>query len=320
MAIAADNALEQLHAAARALVDGVEAAQRSDLCLPFDEVERRNWFYWPAPRRGLPLGALDGDRRQLVHELVTAMTSPATLAKINTIIGLEVVLADLEARGISGRRRIDGLPRDPSAYYVTIFGTPDGDASWGVRFEGHHASIHATVVDRRLAPTPVFLGANPAVVEHRGRAILRPLAEEEDVARQLLDALPADARRRAVISDAAPDDIVTTNAASVEHDLAGGVAIADLRGDAAALASELISLHADRSRPYTAAPETADVHFAWAGDAVAGRPHYYRLHGARFLVEYDNTQNDANHAHSVWRDPAGDFGGELLREHHAHQH
>jgi hypothetical protein len=315
-----DAALTQLAAAAVAVSDAVDSAQRAELCLPFDEIERRNWFYWPAPRRGLSLGALDGEQRQLVHAVITAMLSPAALAKVTTIIGLELVLADLEARGVSGRRRIDGLPRDPSAYATTIFGDPAAAEPWGVRFEGHHVSVHATVVDGAFTPTPIFLGANPAVVEHDGRPVLRPLAEEEDVARQLLAALPAAARRRAIIDDTAPDDIVTSNAPSVDHDLGGGVPVSDLRGEAAAVADELIRMHIDRARPYTGAPEISDVHFAWAGEAAPAQPHYYRLHGARFLVEYDNTQNGANHAHSVWRDPAGDFGADLLRGHRTSQH
>jgi hypothetical protein len=57
------------------------------------------------------------------------------------------------------------------------------------------------------------------------------------------------------------------------------------------------------------------VHFAWAGEAERRKPHYYRVQGPTFLIEYDNTQNNANHIHSVWRDFAGDFGRDLLREH-----
>jgi hypothetical protein len=57
------------------------------------------------------------------------------------------------------------------------------------------------------------------------------------------------------------------------------------------------------------------IAFAWAGPAERGQKHYYRVQGPTFLVEYDNTQNDANHIHSVWRDFNGDFGRDLLREH-----
>jgi hypothetical protein len=62
------------------------------------------------------------------------------------------------------------------------------------------------------------------------------------------------------------------------------------------------------------------VHFAWAGATERRGPHYYRLQGPSFLVEYDNTQNDANHLHSVWRDPDRDFGGDPLRDHVRQEH
>ena len=62
------------------------------------------------------------------------------------------------------------------------------------------------------------------------------------------------------------------------------------------------------------------VHIAWAGSLDAGRPHYYRLQGPRLLIEWDNAQGDANHAHSVWRDPDGDFGTDLLARHLAEHH
>ena len=57
------------------------------------------------------------------------------------------------------------------------------------------------------------------------------------------------------------------------------------------------------------------VTFAWAGPLETGKQHYYRIQGPTFLIEYDNSQNQGNHVHSVWRDFAGDFGRDLLREH-----
>lgn len=309
-----------LAAAAITLRDALGAEQRDRLCLPFDEIERRTWFYWPAPRKGVPLGDLDGSQVNLVHELVTAMVSTPTLAKVTTILGLEIVLADLEEQGLATRGRPDGFPRDPTAYATTLFGDPGSDEPWGVRFEGHHVSLHATVFGGRLAQTPFFLGANPAVVGRGEHVVLRPLGEEEDVARSLLGSLSSAERRRAVIDDTAPADIVTANAARVEDDLEAGLALADLRDEARGLAEHLVRLHVERLRHPVPAPAIDDLHFAWAGETDLGRPHYYRVAGPRFLVEYDNTQNDANHAHSVWRDPAGDFGDDLLRGHHAAQH
>ena len=146
------------------------------------------------------------------------------------------------------------------------------------------------------------------------------MAEEEDVARALLEALPAAQRKRATIDDTAPDDIVTSNAPRVEHALEGGVPVRDLTGGARTLADELIAIYRQRTTVRTLDVDMDDLFFAWAGPAERGAPHYYRLSGSRFLAEYDNTQNGANHAHAVWRDPQGDFGDDLLRAHRAAMH
>jgi hypothetical protein len=64
----------------------------------------------------------------------------------------------------------------------------------------------------------------------------------------------------------------------------------------------------------------ANLHLAWAGSSAPARPHYYRIHGHRLLVEYDNTAREANHVHTVWRDPVADFGTDALSAHHRHDH
>jgi len=288
------------------------------LVLPFDEQERRNWMYWPAPRQGVPFSDLTSDEQQLAFGVVAAVLSLPAYAKVTTIIGLEEILRELELGGMK-RRRPDNLPRDPTKYFTTLFGDAGGDGPWGWRFEGHHVSVHVTVVDGSVASTPCFLGSNPAQVVHRDRVVLRPLAEEEDTARALLESLPDDQRRQALIDDRAPDDIVTFNSPRVEVELDGGVALADMSGTARTIADALIDMHVDRVK-FPVHVDVSDVHFAWAGSPERGKHHYYRLAGERFLVEYDNTQNDANHAHSVWRDPANDFGDDLLRRHLAEDH
>lgn len=300
--------------AARAMefLEALDETQRETARIAFDdEVERRTWFYWPAPRRGVALRGLDHGQRALVHRLVSSVVGRPAYAKINAIVALEDVLAEMEGDD-------DRVIRDRDAYFASIFGEP-GYAPWGFRFEGHHVSLHVTVTAADVAPTPLFLGANPAAVTNDGRVVVRPLAEEEDVGRSLLLSLPTAQRRRAMIDDRAPDDIVTSNAPLVDHDLGGGVSIADLSGEPAEIASALVRIYAGR----TAFPrqlDVSDVHFAWAGSPEAGAPHYYRLAGARFLAEYDNTQNGANHGHAVWRDPADDFGDDTLRRHRAEAH
>ena len=314
-----EGGVGRLQEAAVALRDALDDQQREQLLLPFDDDQaRRTWFYWPWPRQGVPFSDMTSDQQQLAYGIAAAATSLPAYAKITTIIGLEEVLRELELGG-QGRRRPDGLPRDPSKYYTTLFGEPDGRDPWGWRFEGHHVSLHVTVAGDEVSGTPAFLGANPAEVRHGNRIVLRPLAEEEDTARALLESLPGAQRKQALIDDQAPDDVLTFNSPRVEVELGGGVAVADLSGTPGDIANDLIALHTDRlTLPVPA--DTTDVHFAWAGSTERGERHYYRLAGPRFLVEYDNTQNDANHCHSVWRDPENDFGDDALRRHLAEHH
>ena len=72
---------------------------------------------------------------------------------------------------------------------------------------------------------------------------------------------------------------------------------------------------AEREAAKFAGDRLCQVHLAWAGGTERHQPHYYRLQGPRLLVEYDNTQRDVNHVHTVWRDPEGDFGFDVLRSH-----
>ena len=77
---------------------------------------------------------------------------------------------------------------------------------------------------------------------------------------------------------------------------------------------------AEREMAKITGPSFPALHLAWAGSLEPDRPHYYRLQGHRLLVEYDNTTRDANHVHTVWRDPVGDFGMDLLGAHRRHGH
>jgi hypothetical protein len=240
-------------------------------------------------------------------------------AKAVTIMSLEKVLAELEG---PARRN----PRDPDLYHVTVFGTPGTPTPWGWRVEGHHVSVNCLVVDgQRIATTPNFFGANPARVPSGGLAGLRVLAAEEDLARRLLGALDGQLRDRVVMAPQAPNDILTRAERRVTPDSPAGVAAKDMSPSQSDLLAGLVQEYVSRMPPDVADTRLDQIekagrqhiHFAWAGEAEPGHPHYYRLQGPTFLVEYDNTQNQANHIHTVWRDFGGDWGDDLLASHYA---
>jgi hypothetical protein len=215
--------------------------------------------------------------------------------------------------------------RDPELYYFSIFGTPSPAAPWGFRAEGHHLSLNFTLLrDTLIATAPAFFGANPAEVRSGSRRGLRALADEEDIGRELVRSLDERQLAAALIATRTPRDIVTGNAARVEPLSPVGIRVNELRPEQAAILVRLLDVYLGRMAEPLAGQRRAalertdlrDVAFAWAGSTRPGEAHYYRIQGPSFLVEYDNTQNSANHIHTVWRDFDSDFGRDMLREHY----
>ena len=302
--------------AARTFLAGLDAGSRAKAQLAFDAEERFNWHFVPRPRAGLPLKQMSEPQRKAAMELLRAGLSEKGYTKAETIRTLETVLADIEK---------DPVRRDPELYYVTVFGEPSATGTWGWRFEGHHISLNWTLVrGASIASTPQFFGSNPAEVRSGPRKGTRALAAEEDLARAVLDSLTDTQRGQAVLSSSAPDDILTSNSrkAAIQDDR--GVAYADLSQEQRGLLLAVIEEYAG-AQPRALAQGRLErlrtagldrIRFAWMGGSKRGERHYYRIQGPTFLIEYDNTQNDANHIHAVWRDFEGDFGVDLLEEHY----
>ena len=303
--------------AALAFLGTLDARRARQATFPFTQAERLNWHYVPRRREGLPLKDMTADGRAAAHALLQAGLSAAGYAKARDVMRLEGVLRQLETFG--------GFTRDPDNYAVTIFGTPGQGAPWGWRFEGHHLSLNFTVVPgRAIAVTPAFLGANPAEVPSGPLKGLRALQAEQDLGLALAGSLDPAQRARATIAAESLGDIVSGPGREQSLRAPAGVSVGNLGGESRALALRLLETYARNMRGDLAEGELRKVHaagierihFAWAGPIDAKRPHYYRLHGPTVLIEYDNTQNNANHIHSVWHDPGSNFGADLLGAHY----
>lgn len=220
--------------------------------------------------------------------------------------------------------------RDPELYYTWVFGVPHPDSAWGWRFEGHHLSVNVTKVgDEVQVVAPMFMGANPARVPSGPEAGRRLLAAEEDLARALLASLTPEQRARTILAESTFGDIVTRNDPQVRPLELEGLPAGDMTAEQRRQLRALLEVYAGRMAGAAAREQLAridsagfdNLRFAWAGSDQVGAAHYYRIHGPTLLVEYDNTQNGANHIHSVWRDLQNDFGGDLLRQHYQeHRH
>ena len=342
--------------AASRLIETLTPKQAEIACRPFpDDDERRLWFYTPTDHGGLDLGAMTATQHQAVHRLVATGLSMAGYVTAAAIMGLENIL-DRKENWSPGRDR--ERRRDPLLYYVTIFGEPERTGPWGWRFGGHHVSLHFVILEGEVvAATPNFFGANPADSPLLGPHLHRPLAAIEDLGRELFRSLDGSKRDLALLSPTAPDDLITGNRALLaegdrelvspgrrvdgrahptEEKPSGlrftrvpqGIVTPDLSGAETEILRSLIRCYLDRLPDILADEQAAMVEsefqkvaFAWAGGDERHQPHYYRIQGERLLIEYDNTQNGANHIHAVWRDLANDFGGDVLARHYAqHKH
>jgi hypothetical protein len=319
----ADTA-KRMAGAAAAFLHALYADQRERATMDFgDAAEREDWHYVPRVRAGLSLKEMDGHQRELAHALIGTGLSAAAHAKARTIIELEEILGAIEG---SDRK----FKRDSELYYISVFGTPGDSEPWGWRFEGHHISLNYTLVEGRMvAPTPIFFGSNPARVLHGEREGLRALKEEEDLARDLLAALDGEQKSQAIILQQAPADILTRDIPYVRDRVEPeGIASRDMSPGQRELMQALVEVYIHRLPEEIAAVEMgklerADLlalYFAWAGGQERSQGHYYRVQGPVFMAEYDNTQNDANHIHTVWRDLRNDFGEDLLRSHYQRAH
>jgi hypothetical protein len=318
--IAAERSSSAMTTAATKFLQGLTPEQRQQAALAFEGEERLRWHFIPTetfPRKGLLIRNMNESQRTLAHELLKAGLSQTGYLTASAIMDLETVLKALEAP--AGR-----LERDPEKYFFTVFGTPSAKEPWGWRVEGHHVSLHFTVVNGTMvAGSPTFFGSNPAEVREGPKKGLRILGAEEDAARALLQALDATQRSKAIFDATAPGDMITMANVNITPLSPAGLGADAMTAAQRDLLMKLVDVYIGKMAPDIAADRLAKLRkagvekigFAWAGDTERGKKHYYRVQGPTFLVEYDNTQNDGNHIHSVWRDFQGDFGRDLLREH-----
>ena len=302
--------------AAQHFLASLTPEQRAQATFTFQEDERLNWHYIPKERKGLPLLEMSMAQKALAHALLSAGLSQQGYIKAVTIMSLDDVLRIME--------NDDGNRRNPEKYYFTVFGEPSDTGTWGFRVEGHHLSQNFTVVNGKVADTPSFFGANPAEVREGPRKGLRTLAAEEDLGRDLLESLSPEEKKIAIVTADAYKDILTE--ASRKAAMAGqpsGLSASKMSNKQFELLQTLISSYAQnvpeqlaQARMEQLKKAGTNVFFAWAGVEQRGGPHYYRIQTPAFLIEYDNTQNNANHIHSVWRDFNGDFGLDLLAMHY----
>ena len=312
---------EEMTRAATKFLESLSPAEKAKVEMSFDDPARQDWHNIPKPqRKGLQIREMSQAQRQLCHALVKTGLSDSGYAKAVKIMALEANLKE-------GEKNLTNSPlRDTERYFLTIFGKPAMTGLWGWSFEGHHLSLNFVVKDGQIvADSPSFWGANPATVHvlvEGGPAVgTRTLGDEEQLAFDLLNSFSDAQKAKAVIADKAPADYRAAGQPKSPTRVNEGLPAKELTADQQKILKSLLETYCSHLNPAVAKSRLKEIesdgfgqmYFAWAGGTKPGIGHYYRVEGPSFVLELVNVQSDpagntANHIHSVWRNPKGDFG------------
>jgi hypothetical protein len=312
--------------AAIKFMHSLDASQQALALFPFDTDERYTYHYFPVnDRKGIAMDQLNQAQQKAALDLMRTGLTEQTMKKVKEIMELETLLKAIE------KRKPDDHFRDPGKYYFTLFGVPADNTIWGWRLEGHHVYFNFSANDKKLVSgTPGFLGANPAIVQEGSQKGEEVLKEEKEMGFAFLHALSPEELKKAIVDSVVPGDIVTgiTRKAMIDHP--SGIRYSELTSSQQSQLLQLIGLYVHRFTKLFADGMLKEIQeaglsnlwFTWAGyqEPGIGKPHYYRIQGPTIIIEYDNTQNNANHVHTVVRDLIHDYGGDLLLEHYRNNH
>jgi Protein of unknown function (DUF3500) len=314
---------QDLTSSANTFLNSLTADQKAKAQYVLDDKERFNWNFVPIQRKGVCFRTFTPTQRTAALALLKISLSEQGLKKANAIMELENVLRVVEGRDANDTHR------DPLNYYITIFGTPSKDKSWGWRMEGHHVSINfASLNNELVSSTPSFFGSNPAIVqkgEAKGREVLKL---ETELGFELCNSFSAEQKNKAIFSETALPEIVMTNKRKAQLIEPSGLTYREMNSAQQKIFLRLLDVYvknyqfdfSNRLMEKIKKAGIENLSFAWAGGFTAGIGNYYRIQGSMLLIEYDNTQNNANHVHTAVRDLTNDFAEDILREHYLKDH
>jgi len=314
---------QDLSSLATTFLNLLDSEQKAKAQYSLDDKERFNWNFVPIQRNGVCFRTFTPQQRTAGLALLRASLSEQGYKKANSIMELENILREIEGRSMSDNYR------DPLNYYITIFGTPSKEMPWGWRMEGHHLAINFSSVNNKIgSSTPTFWGSNPGIVprgEEKGKEILKL---ETDLGFELCNSFSAEQKKKAILAEKAYPEIIMTNKIKAQSIEPMGLTYKEMNDSQQKLFLRLLEVYIrnyqlDFSNRLMAKVEKAGIEnlsFGWAGGLSPGPGNYYRIQGPMLLIEYDNTQNNANHVHTAIRDLTNDFGEDILKQHYIQDH
>ncbi|MBA30915.1 MAG: hypothetical protein CL748_00060 [Chloroflexi bacterium] len=315
---------KELCARALNFIDILTSSQKEKLFFSFSDKERFNWHYTPIKKYGLTISEMNEGQQNMAFNIIKLLLSEMGHQTFKEIIELEKILYEWEK--LQGEK--NHWIRDSGIYYFAIFGDPNNDGTpWGIRVNGHHILITVNFSSKFISFLPSFFGANPAEILHGKRKGEKTLLKEENLARSFIKSMNFHQSTKAILHENAPADIITQNVIHVKKfHIEDGIKYSSLFDSQKLLLKTLISHYFSRfnnlvfNEYIEKLSNLEQTRFAWAGSISPKKPHYYSIYHPEFIIEYDNTQNDSNHIHTVIRDIKNDWGENLLSLHYEKFH
>jgi Protein of unknown function (DUF3500) len=274
------------------------------------------WSNYPVsdvPRPGLQLGSLSDAQRSATMHLLHIVLSAKGYQKVLDIMGSDQALSDGGTPFASGR----------AVYTIGIFGSPSATSPWMLEFGGHHLGLNITMAGENGVMTPTLTGAQPAVFTSNGRTV-RALAEENDKAFALLNALDEGQRKQAILNYRVGDLVLGPGHAgdTIQPE---GLKASAMNDQQRAMLLDVISEWAGIVNDAYAAPRMAeiqaglaDTYFAWSGPTTheprRNGSACYRIQGPKLVIEFSpqGGGDPTMHVHTIYRDPTNDYGSAFI--------
>jgi hypothetical protein len=274
------------------------------------------WSNYPVsdvPRPGLRLGSLTNTQRAAAMHLLQTVLSPMGYQKVLDVMGSDQALTDAGTNFASGE----------AVYTIGIFGKPSISKPWMLEFGGHHLGLNIVIAAPGGSMTPTLTGAQPSIYK-RGDKTVRVLAQENDTAFALLDALNETQRRQAILNYQVGDLVLGPGQAGKQI-APEGLKASQLNDAQKALLLNVISRWANIVNDVYANPRIAEIksdlnntYFAWSGPTThepgKNGSSYYRIQGPRLVIEFSPQGvggDPTMHVHTIYRDPTNDYGVKL---------
>jgi hypothetical protein len=320
------GATAEVVAATEAWLATLDDAQREQASFDFNDELKSNWSNFPTPvvpRNGVPFSDMTEEQQQAALAILQVALSEEGYQKT-----IGNMVSDQAQQTLEGEPDLFGA----ALYYFAVFGTPSETEPWMLQYGGHHYAINLTVSGEDNVFTPSFIGVQPSEytldqatdlpafvpVDVLGTGTIRPMAEENDLAFELINALDPQQQDQAIL-DYDVSGLVLGPDENVRVLEPEGIPASEMTADQRALLLNVIREWAGIANNAAAEERMSEIeanldetYFAWEGPTENGEPVYYRITGPTLHIEFNHEEDDILHIHSVYRDPTNDYGEQTI--------